>query len=640
MMMVLTSFVRRWHRLLRRYMHKPELQLPAQLLGSFLGGLVLSATSLANFMQPVMLGVLCGGLPGWLPLPYALGACLGCWAFWGQAGIQGMVWLAAGLPVCVLLQNRSFGGPLLKPALATLIVSACGVLFQFWRGEDTSIAMYLLRVALAGGSTWLYMQVRQRREPAADWVAQGFLVLALAQLAPLPFLDLGMVAAAMAMAVSPFPAVALVGLGLDLAQVTAVPMTAVLCLSYFARLLPGRHPMLTTMAPALVYVPVMALSGHLDLMPLPALALGGLCSLLLPRQAPLAHRRGETGFAQVRLEMAAGVLAQSEQLLLEAQGYPIDEIAIMEKAADRACGCCPCRKGCKQLQQAKELPPALLHRPLTSTDDLPIDCRKRGRLLLELRRSQDQFRILKADRDRQQEYRGAVVQQYQFLSEYLQSLADTLPRRGSANRQRFQPEVAVCSAGKEMANGDRCMWFAGTECRYYLLLCDGMGTGLGAAEEAKSAGNMLRRLLMAGFPASYALRSLNSLCTLRGRAGAVTVDLAEIQLENGKVTLYKWGAAPSYLLVPTGPERIGAAGAPPGLSVTEQKESIDRLSLRRGETLVLLSDGVEADAAMEQLSSMASLPPGALAARILEQSRTQATDDATAAVVRLMPIGN
>ena len=71
---------------------------------------------------------------------------------------------------------------------------------------------------------------------------------------------------------------------------------------------------------------------------------------------------------------------------------------------------------------------------------------------------------------------------------------------------------------------------------------------------------ILRRLLMAGYPAQYALRSVNSLCTLRGRAGAVTLDLAEFRLDTGKVSVYKWGAAPSWLLLPTGVEQIGAGG--------------------------------------------------------------------------------
>ncbi len=639
MMMVLNSYIRRFHRRMRRLLLQPGFKIPVQLVGAFLLGLVLSAASLGNHSQPFALGVLCGGLSGWMPVPFALGSSLGYWLFWGKEGLQGIVWVAAGLPVCVLLGNRRLQHPLLLPALAALAVSASGVLLQLWQGDDTAIAMYLLRVSLALGSTWVWQQVRARRDGAADWVALAALVLALAQLAPLPFLDLGILAGAMLSAVMPFPAVALAGLSLDLAQVTPVPMTAVMCLGYLLRLLPGKPRPLLSLTPALVYLPVMALCGKWDLLPLPALMLGGILGLLLPRQAPLLPRRGETGFAQVRLEMAAGVLAQSEQLLLEAQDYPIDEAALIEKTADRACGTCPCRKGCKQTDQVKALPVSLLHKPLTGTDDVPMDCKKRGRLLLELRRSQDQYRILKADRDRQQEYRGAVVQQYRFLSEFLQELSDRLPQRGKARGQRFQPEVAVCSAGKELANGDRCLWFAGTGCRYYLVLCDGMGTGIGAAEEARSAVTMLRRLLSAGFPAAYALRSLNSICTLRGRAGAVTVDLAEIQLDTGHVTLYKWGSAPSYLLVPTGAERLGVAGTPPGFSMEDCYESIDRLSLRRGETLVLLSDGVDAPAAVADLGAYCGESAGALAARLLEKGKGSCTDDATAAVLRLTAIG-
>ncbi len=635
--MKMLTYGRKWHGLLRRFRQLHSWKEPAKLGAFFLLGFSLSAASLGNYMQPIALGVLCGGLSGWLPLPFVLGSGLGCWVFWGQDGLQGLLWLASGLPVCVLLGSKRTEPPLLQPALSALLVSATGVLLQIWMGENTPILIYLLRIGVACGSTWLWQQVRRRGDGAADWAALALWVLALAQIAPLPFLGLGFAAAAIIANRLPFPAVALAGLALDLAQVTPVPMTAVLCLSYLLRLLPLQLRRGECLAPAMVYLPVMALCGQWDLMPLPALALGGLGSLLLPRQTHGAPRRGETGFAQVRLEMAAGVLAQTEQQL-RSRERAIDASSLVYKAVERACLSCPCRKTCKHLEQARQLPEELLYRLLGSVDDLPLDCKKRGRVLLELRRSQDQLRLMQADRDRQREYRAAVQQQYQFLSEYLQDLADQLPRRGSHLQQRFQPEVAVCSAGKESANGDRCLWFAGTQCKYYLLLCDGMGTGPEAAEEAKNAGAMLRKLLMAGFPAAHALRSLNSLCTLRSGAGAVTVDLAELHLQTGRVTVYKWGAAPSYLLTSTGPERLGQPGLPPGLSVTEFRETVDQVSMGRGELLVLFSDGVEAEAAIPDRADLTGESPGALAARFLELGKGDGADDATAAVVRLMPV--
>ncbi len=640
MMITLGSYLRRFRRQLRRIVMEPKFQLPLRLAGCFLVGFCLSAASLGSHAQPLVLGLLCAGLGGWMPIPIALGASLGYWLFWGSAGLQGIVWTALGLPLCVALGRRRVArqAKLLMPSLAALTVAVCGVVFQTWFQDDTTILMYLLRITTAMGSAWLFSVVLQRREPMADWAAVAIGVLALAQIAPLPFLGLGFVAAGAVAAALPFPAVALAGLALDVAQVTPVPMAAVLCLVFVARLIPRQPLWLPAALPAVMYLLVMGLCDMWDLMPLTGLLLGACLGMVLPEQRTAVYHRGPTGVAQVRLELAAGVMAQSEELLLDVREPPVDEEALIVKAAERACGTCPCRKGCKDLEQAKALSPQLLHRPIFTMDDLAVSCKKRGRLMVELRRCQDQYRILKADRDRRREYHGAVIQQYRFLTEYLQDLADDLPRKADRSVQRFQPEIAVCSAGKEQRSGDRCSWFAGTELKYYVLLCDGMGTGAGAAEEARNATEMLRKLLLAGYPAPYALRSLNSLCTLRGIPGAVSVDLAEISLDSGKTVVYKWGAAPSWLLLSSGVERIGTAGTPPGLTVTGAKETVDRLSLRRGETLVLLSDGVDGEVAMGQLQQTKEASPGELAAAILEAGGSDGADDATAAVVRLCPV--
>jgi stage II sporulation protein E len=163
-----------------------------------------------------------------------------------------------------------------------------------------------------------------------------------------------------------------------------------------------------------------------------------------------------------------------------------------------------------------------------------------------------------------------------------------------------------------------------------------MGTGLGAAQEGCTAADLLRQLLTGGFPPEYALRSLNSLLALRGRAGAVTVDLAQISLATGTVDLYKWGAAPSWVLRREGAEKIGTVGPPPGISVGDYRETVDRLSLRRGETLILSSDGLDAEGVLRTEEVGPAAPPGELAAYILERGG-RSGDDATCAVVRLMP---
>ena len=636
MMISLQSYVRQGRHTLRRWAVDPRVHLWVRMGAYFSAGFGLSAASLSNLAQPLALGMLCA-CTGWPAVLVATGGILGYLVFWGSAGYQGVLWMTAGLGAALFLGDRRIAGeaPLLLPAVAGFIVSAVGVLAQLWLQDATPIPMYLLRIVLGSSCAWVFIQVMRGRNPFLEWISWGFAVLALAQIVPLPWLGLGYITAGGLAVAGAFPAAALAGVALDLAAVTPVSMTAVLCGSYLVRFLPRYPRWLGGMVPSLVFLLIMNLSGRWDLLPLPGLFLGGAIGVFLPAPTKIAHRRGETGMAQVRLEMTASVLAQTEQLLLEAPVTPVDEDALVARAAERACAGCPCRKTCKDTRRIAQLSAPLLHKPLLTAQELPIACRKSGRFLAELHRSQEQLRSIQADRERQREYRAAVVQQYRFLAAYLQDVSDQLSRRGEKDRAAYVPYTRIFGNRPQEENGDRCLMFPGIQNRYYVLLCDGMGTGLGAVQEGRTAGNMLQKLLTAGFPAQYALRSLNSLCALRDRAGAVTVDLAELELDTGKATLYKWGAAPSCLVTKMGADRLGRASPPPGLSVTEGHEIVERISLRRGELLVMVSDGLVEETVLQCCQSMAGASPGELAAALLAGNRLGGEDDATVVVVRL-----
>ena len=633
MMTAVETYLQKGRRTLKTLAADPRVRKAGAVAAYGGSGFFLSAAGLANAPQPIAMGLICG-LAGWKAGVAALGSALGYRLFWGDAGIQGMVWAALGWLLALVLGKGKAGEetPLLIPVVAGFLVSATGLVFQIFWKDTTAVPVYLLRILLAAASAGLFGVVARRRVSVADWIAQGVAVLALAQVAPAPWLSFGFFAGGLLAAGGEFPAAAMAGVALDLARVTPVPMTPVLCVGYLARLIPFRNKWLRYAAPVAVYGLVMALCNVWDPKPLAALAAGGAAAVLLPPRPEQARYRGQTGVAQVRLELMAGVMMKSQQLLMEARPGPVDQEALLLRVRERACGSCPNRKQCRDIQ----IPTELLSRTLTDTSSLGFPCKKPGRMVLELRRGQEQLRFLRADRDRQREYREAVVQQYWFLGEYLREQADVLAHRGAGPRARFSVEVEYRTAGKELSNGDHCLHFPGTECRYYVLLCDGMGTGLGAAREGQSAGELLFQMLSAGFPAEHALRSVNSLMVLGDRAAASTVDLAEIRLDTGRVTIYKWGAAPSYLLKSSGAEKIGTAGPPPGLSVTDTRETVDRLSLCRGEALILFSDGVDGPRAVNREGLSPQTPPGELAAELLEQAG-DCGDDATVAVIRLSP---
>ncbi len=626
MITTMENYLRQGQRKLQRWALNPGVQSGAKVMAYGSGGFFLSAASLSQSAQPLAMGLICA-MTGWRAMVMALGAMLGYRIFWGAGGLQGVIWSAGACLLALLLGKRKFSQmELLLPAAAGVTVAVTGLSFLFFRREEIPFPLFFLRVLLAPVAAWFFRRAIDQRESVTDWICIGVGALALAQVAPVHWLGLGYAAAGLMAVWGAFPGAAMAGLGLDLARITEIPMAAVVCAAWFARTLPFRERWMRSALPAAACLGIMGLCGIWDPLPLPGLILGGILGHLLPPRTDTFRRRGETGIAQVRLELTAGVLSQTQRLLLEAPETPIDAEALLQRAVDRSCGSCPVRDCC---QERSRITLAHLENPLSFT------CRKPEKIQAELMFSQERLRGLRSDRARCREYRSALVQQYQFLAAYLRRLSDQLPRRGERVQAYFRLEVSARSRGKERANGDRCMAFPGVGCRYYVLLCDGMGTGLGAAREGDSTGELLRQMLTAGFPPEYAFRSVNSLLALRGQAGAVTLDLCEIRLDSGRASLFKWGAAPSWLWKGDGVKKIGTAMPPPGISVSQTRETVIRLSLRRGEVLILVSDGVEAGECLRRKGPEPELPPGELAQWLLEECTKGSEDDATVAVLRL-----
>lgn len=625
MLTTMESYLRKSRRMLHKWALDPKVQSGARVAAYSGTGFFLSAASLSGNYQPLAMGLICA-VTGWRALLVTLGAAAGYRLFWGSLGLQGVVWSAAGCFLALLLGRGKIAQlyPLLMPALAAVVTAVTGLVFLFFR-QGASLTLFFLRICLAPVAAWFFCRMITQRDHIMEWICCGISVLSLARVMPVPWLGLGYVAAGIFAVWTSFPAAALAGLGLELAQVTTVPMSVVICAAWFGRMIPFQDRWMRYSMPGIACMGVMGLCSTWDFSPLPGLVLGGVIGYFLPPRPESVHRHGEVGVAQVRLELTAGVLAQTQRLLLETPVLSIDEDALLLRAANRICSSCSLRENCTERRQ---LMLEHLYEPMT------FACRRPWEIQGELLRARDRLRDLKADRRRQQEYRAALIQQYQFLSVYLQRLSDQLPRRGERIRAYYRIEASARSRGKEHSCGDRCLAFPGTGCRYYVLLCDGMGTGLGAAQEGQTAGELLRRMLTAGFPPEHAFRSINSILALRGQAGAVTMDLAEIRLDSGRVSLYKWGAAPSWVWRQSGAEKIGTAMPPPGVSVMDTRETVLRLSLRRGEMLILVSDGAEIGECLRH-KEFGPLPPGELAEWLLEECKQTGEDDATVAVVRL-----
>ena len=115
------------------------------------------------------------------------------------------------------------------------------------------------------------------------------------------------------------------------------------------------------------------------------------------------------------------------------------------------------------------------------------------------------------------------------------------------------------------------------------------------------------------------------------------MDLLQADLTSGQASLYKWGGAPSYLKRKNQVEKIGTASPPPGIGVGEAHHPEEaKLSLAKGELLVLMSDGAGGEAAERMIRQYSGHAPQELASGILSCSEAQSgEDDRTAAVLAL-----
>jgi stage II sporulation protein E len=118
------------------------------------------------------------------------------------------------------------------------------------------------------------------------------------------------------------------------------------------------------------------------------------------------------------------------------------------------------------------------------------------------------------------------------------------------------------------------------------------------------------------------------------------MDVLELSLLSGQGTLYKWGAAPSYIRSGNTVKRLGTAAPPPGLGVGGScGAEVLRLSLWSGDLLVLVSDGVVREETEVLLRDFSGDNVKNLAAALVSKAQELGgEDDMTAAVVRLQDV--
>lgn len=582
----------------------------------------------------------------------AAGAALGILRFWGlDAGAEPLAQVIAALVAACLPWPRE--SALLKGALAAAIRGALGAAFLFTGTSVTAagFGIYLLGVALAFGAAWGFTAFDPKTRSPADWVLALCLGLSLSQWWWGQWLRPGAIAAGLVIltvrSVRDIPGAVAFGLGLDLSSTFSMPMTPVLCLGAVTQLVAGDRKMIRMAGAALWCYPIMYATKTVDLSVPLGMLLGAVPGLMTKPQEKPADKPVPAD-PRVRLEEAAVGLERLGQVLRWQPEPPDPAGELYDRAAALCCRDCgrydSCwnRGGAQSYQWLQAAAPAILQKDQVEADDLPgafLDRCGRSREFVEaVNLSLQQLRLRQQYRKNWAQAEQALERQYRFLAEFLRDLALDLDAPPPAP-PKFRPEVGVYSRSRMglAPCGDLGAHFSGPDGQYFVLLCDGMGTGHAAARESDSAVRLLTGLLRAGIPPEHALDTYNSLCVLRQSPGFATADLLELRPDTGRGVLYKWGGAPSFIKQRHIAKKIGTAGPPPGLELGGQGEVI-RLSLQRGEIVVLATDGAVGEEFRLALAACGTDSCQALAEQLVKSQSGE--DDATVAAIRLRPLAS
>ena len=607
--------------------------------------------------------VAAGGKRGLWPL---LGAAAGALLFFDfQTGLR-----FAASAVLICCANVAFGGTKLSdrpgyaPALAALSLLLVQTVYLLGRpAAQWALCTAAAAVAAAVTAALERPDVHQRLLAVLTAVAAALSAIRLEGFSPG-----GVAAAWLALlcgcGTSPARAAALgagIGLCADLAQSPPRLMMAAVCGcgALGASVLRGRPRLIRAGAFCLCAVgAALTLDADRPWMTLYESAAGAAAYLLLRREwLPFGGGAAEERKPEAAPAMASAVKKGAAfRDLYDAMfrsGPPErgeNPSVIFDQAAAQVCRDCLLVKRCWQAEYGQtynafnDACGPMLKRGRAEAEDFPLyftsRCLHFPALLDAVNREVYAFRLRRQYRARLADMRELAEAQYQHLGEALEGDA---PEPEGALPLRCRVGTLLRPREGETACGDQLAVFTAGP-MLYMLLSDGMGSGPEAHAESAMTVRLLRQFLKAGIQPRPALRTINTALTLRcqERGAFTTIDLLALDRHTGAATLYKYGAAPSYLKKDGTVTRLDGGSLPAGLQDARQPPETTGVRLAPGSVLVMVSDGVTGGGDGDQwlLALLADWTGGdsqELAQLILAESRRHGglRDDCAALALRL-----
>ena len=161
----------------------------------------------------------------------------------------------------------------------------------------------------------------------------------------------------------------------------------------------------------------------------------------------------------------------------------------------------------------------------------------------------------------------------------------------SADKYLIQIGQASKIKNDSPVSGDSLLQIRLNDGKYLLALSDGMGSGPEARKSSQIAIKMLERLLMSGFDKDTSIDLINTTIMNTNEEIFATLDIAIIDLYNGKVEFIKNGACPTYVKNKKKVQIVKSLSLPAGILNNINLTTYDK-DIEDQDILVMCSDGI------------------------------------------------
>ncbi len=161
----------------------------------------------------------------------------------------------------------------------------------------------------------------------------------------------------------------------------------------------------------------------------------------------------------------------------------------------------------------------------------------------------------------------------------------------SADKYLIQIGQATKTKNNSPVSGDSILQIRLNDGKYLLAISDGMGSGPEARKSSQIAIKMLERLLMSGFDKNTSVDLINTTILNANEEIFATLDIAIIDLYNGKIEFIKNGACPTYVKNKKKVQIVKSLSLPAGI-LNDINLTIYDKDIEEQDVLVMCSDGI------------------------------------------------